>query len=911
MLTLLILKPRMKIGCKPYFKDYELKIHTELKNMIRQIKSAFRGIKASIGKRLDKILASTYDHYLCFYPEQRKSLPALLFRFLFSGISFEREQKRIIQNIPENSIIVYAHKYKSYFEYLFYHTRYAREGLPVPEIGFDYRFFILQPVSRVFKTALAHTRYFLKYFSIQNSYESLYIQRELKKGKSALLALVEKGGFYLRFVKSNPDPLRYLIEMQEKEKKPVYIVPQLLFFSKKPHKSTPGFIDLIFGTEEKPGMIRRLIALMRKPENVFVEISEPFNLKEFINKKENYGLPPAQSALKLRRLLLNQLNSHRRSITGPVLKSREELKENILTNDRLRAFMEQYAAKRDTPLYKIFKEADGYIDEIAARYNIRMIEIFSKVVKWIISIMFEGVSMNRGTLNRIKSMSRKGPLILVPCHKSHIDYLILSYIMYHNNMPCPHIAAGKNLSFWPLGPIFRGGGAFFIRRTFKGAVLYSKVFAEYVYKLLEEGFNIEFFIEGGRSRTGKLLQPKLGLLSILLNAYKEGACDDMIFVPVYIGYDRVPEEGAYLHELEGGKKNPESLVQVIKARKFLKKRYGTIYIKFHEGFSIRDMLEKQNRTISDMSSKELNRLCRYIGNMLVSSIDNLAVIPPHAIMAAAILNCPKVRFSFDDIMAHVETYMNYLASQKITLADTLVIDADHAFKYVFKAYINRKFIEPIKPEKDDPETVKNFTVNQSRRAALDYYKNNCIGAMAPAAITALSILERDAFQFSGADLYEGYKFLSEFFQKEFFHDPDKTAEYYVHKNIKSFIDDAILIPHPSLPDTYNITSAGFRKLKLFADFLTTYFESYKIALNFFTRYPKNFVEAKDRVRKIASMGNRMFKKKEISRFESLSRINFKNAMDFFSSHGIRGSEDEEKIEFYNEKIRNYLERLQP
>ncbi len=877
--------------------------------MIRQIKSAFWEIKASIGKKFDKILSSTYDHYLCFYPKQNRSLQALLFGFLFSGIRFGKEQKDIIENISEDSIIVYAHKYKSYFEYLFYHTRYAKEGLPVPEIGFDYRFFILQPVSRILRSALAHTRHFLKYFSVRSPYESLYIQNELKNGRSAMLALVEKGGFYLRFVKSNPDPLRYLIEMQKGEKKSVYIVPQLLFFSKKPHKSTPGLIDLIFGTEEKPGMIRRLIALMKKPENVFVEISEPLNLKEFINKKDNRRLTSSQMALKLRRILIDQLNRHRRSITGPVLKSREELKENILTNDRLRAFMEHYAAKRDTPVYKIFKEADNYIDEIAAKYNIRMIEIFSKAVKWIINIMFEGVSVNRNSLNKIKSMSRKGPLILVPCHKSHIDYLILSYIMYHNNMPCPHIAAGKNLSFWPLGPIFRGGGAFFIRRTFKGAVLYSKVFAEYVYKLLEEGFNIEFFIEGGRSRTGKLLQPKLGLLSILLNAYKEGACEDMIFVPVYIGYDRVPEERAYLHELEGGKKKPESLIQVIKARKLLKKRYGTIYIRFHEGISIKDMLERQNRSISDMTSKEFNRLCRYLGNMLVSSIDNLAVIPPHAIMAAAILNCPKVRFSFDDIMIHVETYMNYLNSQKFPLADTLVMDPDHAFSYVFEAYINRKFIEAIKPEKDDPDTTKNFTVNQSRRAALDYYKNNCIGAMAPGAITALSILERDAFQFSGSDLYEGYKFLSEFFQKEFFHDPDKTPEYYVHKNIKSFIDDAILIPHPSLPDTYNITSAGFRKLKLFAYFLTTYFESYLIALNFFARYPKNFVEAKDRMRKIASMGNRMLKKKEISRFESLSRINFKNAMDFFSSHGIRGSEDEEKIEFYNEKIRNYLERL--
>ncbi len=159
-------------------------------------------------------------------------------------------------------------------------------------------------------------------------------------------------------------------------------------------------------------------------------------------------------------------------------------------------------------------------------------------------------------------------------------------------MPVPLVAAGSNLSFWPMGPLFRSGGAFFIRRTFSGAILYSKVFAEYIHKLLEEGFNIEQFIEGGRSRTGKLLMPKLGLLSILLNAYKNGACEEMIIVPIYIGYDRVLEETSYLQELEGGQKEPETLRGVIKARKFLKKRYGKIYIEFNEPILVNELVEK-------------------------------------------------------------------------------------------------------------------------------------------------------------------------------------------------------------------------------------------------------------------------------------------------------------------------------
>ncbi|AOY59282.1 MULTISPECIES: 1-acyl-sn-glycerol-3-phosphate acyltransferase [Desulfococcus] len=877
--------------------------------MFKLVKSRIRRIKAGGDGWIDRVLKGTSDHYRCFFPKRKSGCLKALFEIIFSGIRVDESQISVIRKIPQDAIVIYAHKYKSYFDYLFYHTRYTKENLPVPEIGFDYRFFLLQPVSRSVRIFLAHTRYFFQKLALQNPYDSGYIRRELAGGRSGLLALVEKGGFYLRFVKSNPDPLRYLIEMQATLDRPVFIVPQLLFFGKKPLRSTPSFMDMLFGSEENPGRIRRIFAMLKKPESIFLEISEPVNLKEFMALPENRDLSPGKQALALRQRLLIQINRHRQSITGPVLKSLEELKENILTNDRLRAYMEHYAENRKIPLYKVYKEADGYIDEIAAKYNINMIRISAMGVKWLINGMFEGVSVNTEVLNRIKAMSRRGPLVLVPCHKSHIDYLILSYILFQNDMPCPHIAAGKNLSFWPLGPIFRSGGAFFIRRTFKGAVLYSKVFSEYVYKILEEGFNIEFFIEGGRSRTGKLLQPKLGLLSILLSAFREGANEDLIFVPVFVGYDRVLEESAYLHELEGGEKKPESLLQVVKARKFLKRRYGRIYIRFHDGISLTDLLARQGTTIQDMTVKEQNRFCRQLGYQLVNSIDKVSVITPHAVVAGAILNGGRQRFSLNHLMDDVQTYINYLMAQKASLADTLLMDPTHAFDYVIDAYIQRKFIEPLSEDKDTAPEEKGFSINVSKRPALEYYKNNCVNAFIPAAYTALSILEKDAFQFSGSDIYAGYRFLQEFFINEFSHDADKTPEFFVHKNIKAFIDDAILSPHPTLPDTYNLTSAGFRKLKLFSAFLTTYFESYWVTLNFFARYPKNFIEAKDRIKKAQSMANRLYKKKEIEHPEAISIINFKNAVDYFVAHGIRGAEDEEPIGFYMNRIRRYMDLL--
>jgi glycerol-3-phosphate O-acyltransferase len=201
-------------------------------------------------------------------------------------------------------------------------------------------------------------------------------------------------------------------------------------------------------------------------------------------------------------------------------------------------------------------------------------------------------------------------------------------------------------------------------------------------------------------------------------------------------------------------------------------------------------------------------------------------------------------------------------------------------------------------------------VNVNRRPYLDYYKNNSIAFFIPAAYTANAILENDTFRFSTPDLRAKYAFWQDFFKYEFAYDVDQKSEFYVRKCIKAFIDDAIVIPHQTLPDTYDVTPSGFRKLKLFAIFLKTYFESYWIVISYYKRKPHNSTKAKDRLKKIAARGDRMYKRREIERKEALSKINYQNAVDFFTSKGIKGADDSEKIDFYAEAIQNGLRNLQ-
>ncbi len=864
-------------------------------------------IRRRIRTWINAVLQGHHDHYTCSLPKDSGFLSSLVLRSLFSDVYVNPTQAAFLKNLSKEAIIVYTSKYKSRFEYLFYHVRYKEEGIPFPEIGFEYRIFFWQKISRLFRILLAYVDHFLTNKVFLNPYKSGFFKRQMEAGSAAFLSLVDRKGFYRRFVKAKQGPLEYLVEIQRTIDRPIYIVPQWLLFSKKPHRPSPNLLDIIFGSEENPGHLRRWTVILRTPQKAFVEISDPINLKDFLQEPKNQDRGVEQLSFILRNRLLEQMNRHRQSITGPVVKTRIELKELVLRNERFLNFMKQYAQSRNKDVSEIYKKADAYLDDIAADYSVTLVQTLSTLLGWVWKTMFDGITLDMEGLHRVKSAATKAPLVFVPCHRSHFDYLILNYLLFRNNMPSPHVAAGRNLAFWPMGTLFRKSGAFFIKRTFHGAKLYTTLFSEYVHMLIKQGFNIEFFIEGGRSRTGKMILPKTGLVSILLDAYKNGVCRDLIFVPVYIGYDRLLEESAILKELEGVQKKKESFWELIRARKVLKKRHGRVYIQFAEPISLEALAARSTSPLQQMEQTEYQALGRNLSYRIINAINHVSVVTAQALTASAVLNYPKPRFSQKGLMVYVETYLNYLISQKARLSENLA-DPYHAVENVLEMYSNRKFIERQIPKGQDDSAIdeKWYLAWENKRLSLEYYKNNCIHFFIPAAYTALSILSYDAFQFSASALQSDYNFLQDFFKYEFAYDVDKPPEYMVRKTLKAFIDDAILIPHRNLPDTYNITSAGFRKLLCFASFLKTYFESYWIVLKVLKAYNRRDIVKKERIKKIRALGNQLYKQREIERSEALSQVNYENGLTFFNFKGIRGAEDEEGIEIYTQVIQKYL-----
>ncbi|MCP3953846.1 MAG: hypothetical protein GY697_16750, partial [Desulfobacterales bacterium] len=202
-----------------------------------------------------RFLKGTYNHYSLELPEKPGFLTGFFLQRFFSGINIEAEQIAVLNNLPEDAIIVYVAKPKSRFQYLLYYMRYRQLGLPHPTLGFYYSIFFLQSVTQLLRIMLAGTLRLSKKKELLSPLDNGYLASELKKGKTAFLSLVSKRDFRRRFVKSATDPLEFLLRLQRELNRPVILVPQLVFFGRQPQPVMPSLLDVFFGPEQNPGKL--------------------------------------------------------------------------------------------------------------------------------------------------------------------------------------------------------------------------------------------------------------------------------------------------------------------------------------------------------------------------------------------------------------------------------------------------------------------------------------------------------------------------------------------------------------------------------------------------------------------------------------------------------------------------------
>ncbi|HOE23798.1 MAG TPA: 1-acyl-sn-glycerol-3-phosphate acyltransferase, partial [Smithellaceae bacterium] len=465
----------------------------------------------------------------CIYDEQD------LWRFrpvkaYLSRVSIADENVHALKELAGRGAVVYAIKQRSKLNSLILAEITARNGLPMPVYSHGVNMSFWQPVSKMMKFLWSSFLRRFRQTALARQGKLDFLAAKVAARKSVIIHLGES-----EFIQSRAaeDAIASLMKLQAGLSFPVYIVPVLVAYGRRREKEDESLFNILFGQTEQTGTLRRLITFMRYSKQAFILPAEPVHLAEYLSA--NSHLTHNELVMDLRGELIDRIEEEKTSVVGPELKSREAVIGMVMHDPKLNRFLDDYAQKSKKDRTALARDARRYLHEIASDYRETFVELWDKVLTWLWNTVYDGVSIDSEGLANVRNLSKKMPFVIISCHRSHIDYLLLSYVFYKNNIQLPFIAAGNNLSFFPMGYIFRRSGAFFLRRSFRGNEVYGEVFSKYMATLLKEGLPLEFFIEGGRSRTGKMVMPKYGLLSMIIQAYQDKYCENLAAVPVYIG----------------------------------------------------------------------------------------------------------------------------------------------------------------------------------------------------------------------------------------------------------------------------------------------------------------------------------------------------------------------------------------
>ncbi len=429
----------------------------------------------------------------------------------------------------------------------------------------------------------------------------------------------------------------------------VQLVPVSVFWGRNPGKSEQSLLQLLFFDDEHAGVIQKLFIVIVQGRNVLVQFGRPIDLQTQVRNSESAD----QVARKLSRVMRVYFKTQRFLSVGPSLANKPRVIETLVRTKAVRSLIEDEARKSGKKLHKVEQEAREFAFEIAASPSYPFVRATEITLKYLWQKMFTGLVI-RG-IDRVHRIGANHEIIYMPSHRSHIDYLLLGQSLYSEGYVVPHTAAGINLNFWPVGGVLRKIGAFYIRRTFSGNKLYAAVFSEYVYYLVTSGFPIKFFPEGGRSRTGKLLPPKTGFLSMAVQSYLRNSDRPIALIPIFLGYDRVWEANTYIKESRGAKKRSESIGQLLGSVGDLRKTFGSAYVSCGQPLELGEYLTqkrpgwKAEVAQSDSRPSWTNPMTQEIAQEIMCRINAAAVLGPVSLVATALLSVPNRALAEDQL----------------------------------------------------------------------------------------------------------------------------------------------------------------------------------------------------------------------------------------------------------------------
>jgi glycerol-3-phosphate O-acyltransferase len=713
--------------------------------------------------------------------------------------------------------------------------------------------------------------------------------------KRSVFALMRRDGWLFGRKRHRPpsEPLGQLVHSLEgMPERDIQIVPVSIYVGRAPNRDSGWFSVLFSENWVMVGRFRRLLALLLNGRDTVVHFAAPVSLREVL--AESGELPPPRFARKLARVLRTHFRRIRAAVIGPDLSHRRTVVDDVLRAEPVRAAIAATAAKEKISEAKAWRRAQKMMLEVAADYSHPVVRSVSFLLSNFWNKLYDGIAMHH--FDKARAAAPGYEVVYVPSHRSHTDYLLLSYQLHMSGVVPPHIAAGVNLNLPLIGPILRRGGAFFMRRTFKGNALYSVIFNEYMAQLIDRGVPMEYFIEGGRSRTGRLLAPRAGMLVMTVRAFLRAPRRPVLFQPVYIGYEKLMEGKSYAGELSGQPKEKESLLGLLKGLKVLRQRYGHVALNFGEPIELTPLLDAASadwRSASgdpDTRPEWLNGVVDQLAEKIQVNVNRAADVNPINLLALSLLATPKHAMAENDLLAQLELTRSLLLelpySDRITLTP---MDPAGIIAYGEQMGWIRRIKHPLGDVLD---------VEGEQAVLLSYFRNNVLHLVAAAAWVACCFLNnrrmsRASVQRLGRIIYpflQGELFLA--WDEQGFGDTlQSTIDFFVRRGLLEATGDGRMLERAPGQD-----DSAFQ-LKIIARSLIQAFERYYIAIAALVKHGPHTLSSGELETTCTLTAQRLALLNELSAPEFFDKALFRGFIQKLRERRVVWTDDDGKLDY--------------